>query len=233
MNKLLLASAIAAFSSAANAAPYEITLYNNSGTVPLKFCADSSQVSSAYSGFIARNVLSGACSSTTPPGNIVPPGRATVSNIGYVPGTGTPRYNVDITKYDNVFGHASSTDTLVTFPGRATSAPTIIQFPMGGYVALEFTVPATINPTTWGQISLQDYNQGTQVVSTISTSPGDFSITSGWCASTIGQGAPLPRWSVNGRYCALVPGHTYYLNIKPLSPGKGTVTVGFVNNVSN
>jgi hypothetical protein len=152
-----------------------------------------------------------------------PENRLTSSNITYVPSSGT-RAGVDLTSYDNIWGHSTSSDALVTWPGRHDSQPSILTFTRTKYLAAKFTVPVG-QPNGYGWISHTEYNYGLDLTTSISTNCGDFSPVNPLCLSVTVSGQNLTPWRVGaGGFCPLTPGQTYFFNVKPTNPAQGTTT---------
>jgi len=156
-------------------------------------------------------------------GDNCPAGRITSSNMAYVPSSGT-RPNVDVRVWDNIWGHSTSTDTTVAWPGRIDSQPSILQFLRTGYIAAKIVVPAG-QSNSYGWISHTDYNYGLDLTVSISETCGDFSPANAVCHMQTTSGQLLVPWRVGaGGFCPLLPGHTYFFNMKPTDPAAGTTT---------
>ena len=152
-----------------------------------------------------------------------PAGRITQSNMAYVPSSGT-RSNVDVRVWDNIWGHSTSTDTTVAWPGRLDSQPSILQFTRTGYIAAKIVVPAN-QPNSYGWITHTDYNYGLDLTVSISETCGDFNPANALCHMDTVSGQFLVPWRVGaGGFCPLTPGHTYFFNMKPTNPAQNTTT---------
>jgi hypothetical protein len=155
-----------------------------------------------------------------------PASRLMTSSITYVP-SGVPptRANVDMTSWDNIWGHASASDTLVTWPGRANAQPTILNFGKTQYLAAKFHVPAGTAATTYGWLTHTEYNYGQDLTASISTNCGDFNPVNPLCLSVTVSGQNLVPWRVPpGNFCPLTPGQDYFLNIKMTDPTRPSST---------
>ncbi len=150
-----------------------------------------------------------------------PAGRQTAANIAYVgDDTGRVRYNVDLTEWENIWGHATALDDVVPWPGRANSAPIMLNFGTTTYIAAHFHVPAGTAPNTYGWLTHTEYNYGTDVESAITTACGVFDPTSQLCYTAGVGGQNISPWAVPppGTFCALQAGGDYYLNIRARDP---------------
>jgi hypothetical protein len=166
---------------------------------------------------------------TTPP--VDPPpvaGRIVVSSVSYVPSGYPPvRAGVDMTSWASLFGHASSTDAVIGFPGRSNSQPTILGFQRYGCIALAFTPDA--NSPGFGRITHTDYNYGGDLTWSISTTPCDFNPPNrAQCFAETKSGNVLLTWttkpSVYRTFCPTPRGATYFGNLKLTRPAEGTTT---------
>jgi hypothetical protein len=154
---------------------------------------------------------------------INPENRLLQSNVAYVPSSGT-RQGVDLTSWDNIWGHSTSSDTTVTWPGRHDSQPSILSFDRNKYIAAKIVVPAGQVPT-YGWIVHTEYNYGLDLTTSISTTCGDFNPVNPLCKTVATSGMNLTPWRVGGgNFCPLTPGTTYYFNIKATNPAQGTTT---------
>lgn len=212
------------------------------------YCAD---VTGALPGSMSiANAVAGACAVVPPPPpppGGEPPGRIHSSAIAYVPSALNPPYNrmgVDLTDFAALFGHASTVDGVIPFPGRANSQPSIVVFPKTGYVALHFRVPAGFSPYRFGWISRQEYNYGQDLTSSISTTPGDFNPATAHEVINGLSGQALSFWRASAhaanRGVILQPDVDYYYNLKMTDPtrpsrfcasGATFCVIGLVNNV--
>jgi len=156
--------------------------------------------------------------------NCLNPGnRLLTSNVSYVPSSGT-RMNVDLTSWDNIWGHSTSTDPVVTWPGRHDSQPAIRSFDRNKYIAAKIVVPPGA-PASYGWIVHTEYNYGLDLTTSISTTCGDFNPVNPVCKTVATSGMNLTPWRVGGgNFCPLVPGTTYYFNIEATNPAQGTTT---------
>lgn len=151
--------------------------------------------------------------------------RITTGSVSYVPSSGT-RTNVNMTSWDEIWGHATSTDATVPFPGRPNSQPSLLGFPKTGYLAAKFTVPAGAVINTYGWISHTEYNYGQDLTASISTNCGDFAPSNPSCLAVTSSGQNLVPWAVStpASFCPVVPGQTYFLNIKMTDPSRPSDT---------
>ena len=150
--------------------------------------------------------------------------RMTSSNVAYVPSSGT-RQGVDLTSWDNIWGHSTAADTTVAWPGRHDSQPSILSFDRNKYIAAKIVVPAG-QSNSYGWIVHTEYNYGLDLTTSISTTCGDFNPTNPLCKSVTTSGMNLTPWRAppGANFCPLTPGTTYYFNVKATNPAQGTST---------
>jgi hypothetical protein len=154
---------------------------------------------------------------------INPESRLTSSNIAYVPSAGT-RGGVDLTSWDNIWGHSTASDTAVAWPGRHDSQPSILSFDRTKYIAAKIVVPPG-QGSSYGWIVHTEYNYGLDLTTAISTTCGDFAPANPVCKTVAQSGMNLTPWRVGGtNFCPLTPGTTYYFNVKATNPAQGTTT---------
>jgi hypothetical protein len=146
------------------------------------------------------------------------------------------RYNVDVTVWDNIWGHADGHDTVVPFPGRPTAVPIFLDFDPTKFIAAHIDVPAGMQPNTYGWIAQTEYNHEADLTAAISPLCGDFSEAAQACFTQGTGGANLVPWAVPppNTFCPLQPGSGYYLNLR-IEDASGcadpTCVVGTANNV--
>lgn len=169
-----------------------------------QFCATAVTVAGTTYNF------TGTCSTPPPPA-----GQWTRGNINYPPRGGTA-VNADTTLWENFFGRTGAAGTPVAFPGLSGATP---QFSptRGTYVAMKFTVPPG---THSGQYKLASYYSINNVDVSLSSSPGLFGPVTTACNKVNQQATDQPFlfWdtgTVGTFKCHLLPGATYYLNVKP------------------
>lgn len=167
--------------------------------------------------------------------------RLTTASIRYpnipngAPGAGT-RSNVDLTVFDNIWGHANTIDTALPWPGRNSAVPAIIGWAKTQFVAARFT--ATTSTTPIETLSYSTYNSGPDLTLAVSSTCGDFAPTNPNCLSEgVGTGEGFKKIVlapyING--CPLTPGNEYYINIKmtnPLPADCNSCTLATTNIVS-
>ena len=172
-----------------------------------------------------------------------PAGRQTVGNLFYPPSQ-TLRNNVDLTLWDNIWGHNTTTDPLVPWPGFPGSNPVIKDFGKTAYVAAKLHVGADLGYQ--GFYKNISYNGGPNLTMSISPTCGDFNPAQSACLRenipSGDQGMVYWRQSAGTNfYCHLDPNTDYYLNIKltdPTASGpncapSGTCYVHVQNNFGN
>jgi hypothetical protein len=145
------------------------------------------------------------------------------SDILYLPGNAHVRRNVDVTQWDNIWGHIDELDDLMLWPGVPGASPTIRTVGKTEYVAAKFHVPIEALPTLNGTFKHVMYGGGPNVDATISRTCGDFETRDEgcWVQDALANDNPMLRWRVsssNRFYCHLDPGSDYYLNIRFTDP---------------
>lgn len=169
----------------------------------------------------ALTVVRGACPPTTPPPTDVP----IYSDIDYPNTPGDPvRRHVDITRFENVFGHMSGLDSAVMFPGRAGSQPTILAFPRDRTVAMATgPIPAG---RFFGTPRVGSYASQVMDIG-ISLRPDTWPTDPRYVRFAVGTGAEGPTWSTYLTNKALLtPGLSYFFLFRLHEPHTGTVMVG-------
>jgi hypothetical protein len=173
-----------------------------------------------------------------------PAGRLTNGTITYpnVPGGGS-RPNADLTRFENIWGHANSTDAEQPWPGANGAVPAIAGWGKTQYIAAKFTVPAAFNPGVYETLGVSTYNSGPELTMAVSQQCGDFSTPANqWCMKS-GVDTGDFFWKVvvspytNG--CPLIPGQTYYINMKMTAPlatdcgGQSVCKLATTNQIGN
>lgn len=152
-----------------------------------------------------------------------PLGLRRTSDIIYLPGNAHVRHNVNVTEWDNIWGHINELDNLILWPGAPGASPTIRSIGKTEYVAAKFHVPSTALPTLYGTFKHVIYGGGPNIDMTISRTCGDFeNLQQGcWVHDLPANDVQSLRWRVsssNSRYCHLDPGQDYFLNIRFSDP---------------
>ena len=149
--------------------------------------------------------------------------RLTTATIKYPNISGQPqRVNVDLTAFENIWGHATNTDTAVLFPGENGAVPAITNWGKTQFVAAKFTAPATWVGTAFDKLAYSTYNSGPHLTMAVSTTCGDFAPANPTlCLSTDVAGGDVFKKMVvspltNG--CPLSAGTSYYINLKMTNP---------------
>jgi hypothetical protein len=145
------------------------------------------------------------------------------SDIIYLPGNEHVRPGVDVTQWDNIWGHINELDDIVLWPGVPGSSPTIKNVGKTEYIAAKFHVPADASPTLLGKFKHVVYGGGPNVDATISRTCGDFESRDEGCHAEnwVANDNYTLLWrvsSANRFYCHLDPGADYYLNIRFTDP---------------
>lgn len=151
-----------------------------------------------------------------------PAQRLTVATIKYPnipPGT-TTRTNVDLTKYENIWGHINSLDSAVLWPGISGAQPAIMGWGKTQYVAAKFRVPVGQPTTSYGFLGYGSYFSGPSLTLAISPTCGDFTPAIPQCVSTHNSGEAFSKWRIvpATQNCPLTPGQDYFINMRMESP---------------
>lgn len=146
--------------------------------------------------------------------------RITTGNLFYPPST-TLRNNVDLTVWDNIWGHNTASDTLVPWPGFPGSNPVIKNFGKTQFLAAK--LHTTSSTTLSGFYKNISYNGGPNLTMAISTTCGSFSPTQSACLKenvpASDQGMVYWRMSAGTSFYCHLDGNTdYYVNIKLADP---------------
>ncbi len=216
----------------ATAGPRSVTL-NTAGTYAFALnCSNSAGSTSGSTSIVVSTSGSDQC------------GQQQTGQVFFQSGNSA---TIDITKFENILGKASSSTTAVPFPGINMS-PWITNVDKNSFIAAKFVVPATISTSKTGTVALGD-NGLTYHTVDISMSP-----TCGFAQNPpdskcllLGLGSNQGmNWKIQGSTgsgvaCTLVPGQTYFLNVRFNPPPTETTApcttsacqIPFVNTVSN
>jgi hypothetical protein len=148
--------------------------------------------------------------------------RRHVSDILYLPNTGHVRHNVDITVFDNIWGHITELDGLTLWPGVPGASPTIKTIGKREFVGAKFHVPADALPSLSGSFKHVSYGGGPDLDFSISRLCGDFESVDGCSVSgAMPDDNSMVRWRMGTGdhwHCGLEPDTDYYVNIKFTDP---------------
>lgn len=180
----------------------------------------------------------GACS-IDPPGGDNPPqsDQQTTGNVAYNVQLSPVASNVDLTKWENVWGRLAPNAQPVAFPGVNFYA-NIVNFDVRKKLIFRFTVPADLPPTARGVMYHGDNHAGPNIDTTISESPDGPALNAYSETKNRGRSQVICSWALTTRppgvfYGALLrPGGTYYLTIKASQPvvnGDWTGNVGVIS----
>ena len=163
-----------------------------------------------------------------------PAGQDTVSDIHYLPEPPLHvRHAVDLTLWDNIWGHISESDDVTPWPGVPGTSPTIWTIGKTQYVGALFHTTSSLGLS--GHYVNVSYGRGPNLDMSISPTCGDF--TGGGqlgCVKTNipSDGSALVSWRMHDPssfWCALSPNTDYYLNVRftdPNTTGPGCVIGG-------
>jgi hypothetical protein len=158
--------------------------------------------------------------------------QARTSDITYPNGDRSTRKAVDLTKLENIFGHADSKDDVTPWPGRQGSVAAIESLPQSGFICAAFTVPPNVRYFGTNGVGSQYSTPEDTVDIAYGEKCGDFEPKQKACLKLdVGNGESGPRWttvdSVKG--CMLKPG-THYWNLRTHARGDGAATVTLTNS---
>ncbi len=173
-------------------------------------------------------------------GDSCPAGRQTVADVCYSYGPANCANSTDVTKFENFLGRSTPGDTPVVFPGKQGFA-IFKNMQKTQYIAMKFVAPST--PLNWwGKTWKNSTTAGPNTDSSISSTCGDFQPANQWCSNAnVVPGGTVAQWKLPAytgpSFCPLVPGQTYFLNIRITDPNtthhdcSGSVcNVGLQNN---
>lgn len=155
--------------------------------------------------------------------NLCPEGRVLHSDVSYaIPSSGT-RHNVDLTAFENIWGHSTDLDSAMMWPGRPGSSPIIENVASTGYIAARFHTPPGMPITLRGMFKNANYPAGPNLDFSISEQCGDFYPQQSGCLATdiIGGDVPLVYWqaALSNFSCVLDADTDYFVNIQVTNPG--------------
>lgn len=151
---------------------------------------------------------------------VTPRTRALVSDIHYLPEPPAHvRHAVDLTLWDNIWGHLNESDNVIPWPGPNGASPTIATLQKTEYVAAKFHVPAGTLSTLSGFYKNVSYGAGPNLDMSISTACGDFAPAQAGCVVTDvpSNDQGLVYWRMvnpSNFYCQLTPNTDYFLNLQ-------------------
>lgn len=198
-----------------------------------RYCA------TARTGDDFTGVIQGACPSVPP---IIPPSIANqlkVSNIGYGPASSQMRNNVNVTEYDNIWGHHTPTDGVTPWPGAVGSAPFLAAFNRGIIVAAHFRTPAIV---TGGMFTYARNHAGSDIVHAgvdivFSRIAGDFSPNVANPGASVFNALPTDDVAIqfgpenqNKSVAWLEPNTDYYMNVRAHFPAGDPFLLYLVRN---
>lgn len=152
-----------------------------------------------------------------------PAGRFTYSSVvGYgVYIEGPYRFNVDTTEWTNLWGHKNTTDTMMPWPGRLGSGPSITKFERARFLAAHFFTGSTrMN----GSLAYSESMPGPNLDVTIGAC-GDFNPqpkNPGCVQMNRAKGSDVLTWGFtapgNPARCAIQANTDYWLNVRMHDP---------------
>lgn len=178
--------------------------------------------SNAHGSTQSQNAIVTVSAGTDPSCPASPLTRLTTATIRYPNvSSSMTRPNADVTRFETIWGHATNADTEQAWPGTNGAVPAIEGWGKTQYVAAKFTVPTTVAPTAYEQLRYSTYYSGPALTMAVSQQCGDFAPVNPNCVTTgVGTGDAFKKIVLspytNG--CPLIPGQTYYINLKMTSP---------------
>ncbi|MEO7431328.1 MAG: hypothetical protein ABIR62_04780 [Dokdonella sp.] len=127
-----------------------------------------------------------------------------------------------MTRFENIWGHATNVDAAVLWPGTDGAVPAIMNWGKTQYVAAKFTVPAGVNPNLFNVLGYSTYFGEPLMTMSVSETCGDFSPPNpSLClTSNVATGGGFKKMVIvpktNG--CPLIPGRSYFINLKMSDP---------------
>lgn len=150
-----------------------------------------------------------------------PLGYRRTSDILYLPNG--VRHTVDITEFDNIFGHIDALDDLTDWPGVPGASPTIKTIGREEYVGAAFHVPFTAPSSLWGRFKHVIYSGGPHIDVSISRTCGDFDPVDPYCQAkdVDNDDSFFMTWRVSAEMfhaCTIEPDTDYFLNVRFTDP---------------
>ena len=148
---------------------------------------------------------------------VAPRTRATSSDIHYLPEPPAHvRHAVDITAWDNIWGHINETDDVTPWPGVSGASPTIWSIGKTQYLAAKFHVGPSVTSGFYKSVS---YGAGPIIDAAISQTCGDFTPADVGCIATSisSQDQAFMHWKLapgDNFHCGLQPNTDYYFNMQ-------------------
>jgi len=201
--------------------PRTVTL-NTAGTYQFSLTCSNDAGSASGSTSVVVTTTGGG-------GGNCPAGRQTTATVCYAYQNGpvdcAPR---DVTQFAPIFGHRSSTDPVIDFPGYGNLYPTIkdASKAANNYFAAQFTMPTTLDPREYGSTGKGETYGTHPLTFSISPNCGDFDNVPNPTLCKGVETAPVDTFGVQWKNtintaiaaCPLVPGQTYYVNFKFTTP---------------
>lgn len=167
--------------------------------------------------------IPGACAIDPPGGDPPHSDQQTVGNVAYNVQLSPVASNVDLTKWENVWGRIAPNAQPVPFPGVNFLAY-VTNFDLRKKLIFRFTVPVDLPPTAQGSLSHGDNLAGPNLDAKISETPDGPALNAYSESKNRGRSAMLVKWALTTRppgtfYGAILrPGGTYYLTIQASNP---------------
>lgn len=147
--------------------------------------------------------------------------RLTVSRIRYPNTNNSVRLYGDLTRFEGIWGHATSNDAELAWPGGNQYTSALLDFEKTKFVAARFHVPVEFPTTDYGFFVYASYYSGPLLTLSLSQSCGDFAPADERCVATRGTGETFEnKWRIapSAINCPLTPGADYFVNIRLADP---------------
>jgi hypothetical protein len=146
--------------------------------------------------------------------------RLTTSRIRYPNTNNTVRLFGDLTRFEGIWGHATSNDAELAWPGGNQYTSAMLDFDKDKFVAARFHVPADFPTTDYGFFVYASYYSGPLLTLSLSERCNDFAPADERCVATRGTGEIFQKWRIvpSAVNCPLTPGVDYFVNIRLADP---------------
>lgn len=147
--------------------------------------------------------------------------RLVTSRIRYPNTNNSVRMFGDLTRFEGIWGHATSNDAELAWPGGNQYTPALLDFDKDKFVAARFHVPADFPTTDYGFFVYSSYYSGPLLTLSLSERCNDFAPADERCVATRGTGEIFEnKWRIapSTINCPLTPGADYFVNIRLTDP---------------
>jgi len=147
--------------------------------------------------------------------------RLSISRIRYPNTNNSVRLFGDLTRFEGIWGHATSSDAELAWPGGNQYTSAILDFDKDKFVAARFRVPPDFPTSDYGFFVYASYYSGPLLTLSLSERCGDFAPVDARCVATRGTGEIFEnKWRIapSAINCPLTPGADYFVNIRLADP---------------